>query len=95
MYNDVYLYHLCHFQVLQQQVHKSLQEVKQGNFFNKASSSLRFKFSEIFPEDLMQWRPFIPKWGGLIQEEIGGHPPIPLAHNMGFHIGIFLRYSGS
>jgi hypothetical protein len=25
----------------------------------------------------MQWRPFIPKGEGLIQVDIGGHPPIP------------------
>jgi hypothetical protein len=25
----------------------------------------------------MQWRPFLPKYGGLIQVDIGGHPPFP------------------
>jgi hypothetical protein len=25
----------------------------------------------------MKWRPFIPKEGGLIQVDIGGHPPFP------------------
>jgi hypothetical protein len=25
----------------------------------------------------MQWRPFLPKDGGLIQVDIGGHPPFP------------------
>jgi hypothetical protein len=25
----------------------------------------------------MQWRPFLPKDGGLIQMDIGGHPPFP------------------
>ena len=25
----------------------------------------------------MQWGPFIPKEGGMIQVDIGGHPPIP------------------
>jgi hypothetical protein len=24
-----------------------------------------------------QWRPFLPKEGGLIQVDIGGHPPFP------------------
>jgi hypothetical protein len=24
----------------------------------------------------MQWRPFLPKEGGLIQVDIGGHPPV-------------------
>jgi hypothetical protein len=27
----------------------------------------------------MQWIPFLPKGGGMIQVDIGGHPPIPLA----------------
>jgi hypothetical protein len=26
----------------------------------------------------MQWRPLLPKGGGLIQVDIGGHPPIPI-----------------
>jgi hypothetical protein len=26
----------------------------------------------------MQWRPFLPKDGGLIQVDIGGHPPLPI-----------------
>jgi hypothetical protein len=25
----------------------------------------------------------------MIEAEIGGYPPIPLAQNMGFHLGIF------
>jgi hypothetical protein len=25
----------------------------------------------------MQWRPLLPKEGGLIQVDIGGHPPSP------------------
>jgi hypothetical protein len=25
----------------------------------------------------MQWRPFLPKEGGLIQMDIDGHPPFP------------------
>ena len=31
--------------------------------------------------DSTQWRPLLLKGGGLIQMEIGGHPPIPLAQN--------------
>ena len=31
--------------------------------------------------DSMQWRPMLPKKGGLIQIDIGGQPPIPLAKN--------------
>ena len=26
----------------------------------------------------MQWGPLLPKEGGMIQVDIGGHPPIPL-----------------
>ena len=26
----------------------------------------------------MEWIPFIPKEGGLIQVDIGGHPPFPI-----------------
>ena len=29
----------------------------------------------------MQWRPLLPKDGGLIHMDIGGHPPIPLDQN--------------
>ena len=32
-------------------------------------------------QDSMQWRPFLPKEGGIIHMDIGGHPPIPLAQN--------------
>jgi hypothetical protein len=26
----------------------------------------------------MQWGPFLPKGGGMIQVDLGGHPPFPL-----------------
>jgi hypothetical protein len=29
------------------------------------------------PRNSTQWRPFLPKEGGLIQVDIGGHPPFP------------------
>jgi hypothetical protein len=29
------------------------------------------------PGHSMQWRPLLPKEGGLIQVDIGGHPPFP------------------
>jgi hypothetical protein len=29
------------------------------------------------PGHSMQWRPLLPKGGGLIQVDIGGHPPVP------------------
>jgi hypothetical protein len=31
----------------------------------------------LFPRNTMQWRPLLPKGGGLIQVDIGGHPPVP------------------
>jgi hypothetical protein len=37
----------------------------------------------------MQWRPLLPNEGGLIQVDIGGHPPIPLAQKTSFHLGSF------
>jgi hypothetical protein len=76
-------------QPLQQQVHNNLQQAKQDNFFSKASNSPRFRFNKSFPGNLTQWRPFLPKGGRMIQVEIGGHPPIPLAQNRGFHLGSF------
>jgi hypothetical protein len=54
---------------------------KQANSFTKASGSPGTKFNRSF---LISWRnstqcgPFLPKGGGLIQVDIGGHPPIPL-----------------
>jgi hypothetical protein len=76
-------------QPLQQKNHNNLQQVKQDNFFSKASSSPRFRFKKIFPGEFTQWRPLLPKGGGLIEVEISGHPPIPLAQNKGFHLGNF------
>jgi hypothetical protein len=29
----------------------------------------------------MQWGPFLPKGGGMIQVDTGGHPPVPLIQN--------------
>jgi hypothetical protein len=39
-----------------------------------ADSTNTFSLS---PGNSTQWRPFLPKEGGLIQVDIGGHPPIP------------------
>jgi hypothetical protein len=47
---------------------------------NKASNSPRFRFNKCFflsPGHSMQWIPLLPKEGGLIQVDIGGHPPFP------------------
>jgi hypothetical protein len=56
-------------QPFQPQVRDSLQQAKQNNFSSKASSSPRFRFNKCFPlspENSTQWRPFLPKEGGLI-----------------------------
>ena len=57
---------------------------KQGSSSTKESGSPGAKFSRSFPiwwGHSRQWRPLLPKEGGLIQMEISGHPPIPLAQN--------------
>jgi hypothetical protein len=79
-------------QPLQNQAHDILQQTKQDNFFNKARNSPRFRFKKIFPishGNLTQWGPFLPKGVGMIQVDIGGHPPIPLSQNTIFHLCSF------
>jgi hypothetical protein len=67
-------------QPFQPQVRDDLQQTKQRDGSNKASNSPRFRFSNRFPlspGNSTQWRPLLPKEGGLIQVDIGGHPPSP------------------
>ena len=67
----------------QQQVRDNLPQTKQCNFSNKACNSPRFRFRKrlpLFLEHLMQWRPLLPKEGGLIQVDIGGHPSVPYSN---------------
>jgi hypothetical protein len=67
-------------QPFQPQVRDNLQQAKQHNFSNKASNSSRCRFNKHFslsPGHSTQWIPLIPKEGGLIQVDIGGHPPFP------------------
>ena len=40
----------------------------------------------------MQWRPLLPKEGGLIQVDIGGHPPIPIGSSCLFLVQHILLY---
>ena len=41
----------------------------------------------------MQWIPLLPKGGGLIQVDIGGHPPIPTGSSYPFLVQhIFLYF---
>jgi len=45
------------------------------------NSSLGTEFSRIFLisyRNSTQWRPLLPKGGGMIQVDVGGHPLIPL-----------------
>jgi hypothetical protein len=67
-------------QPFQPQVRDNLQQAKQHNFSSKASNSSRCRFNKRFslsPRNSTQWIPLLPKEGGLIQVDIGGHPPIP------------------
>jgi hypothetical protein len=32
--------------------------------------------------NLTQWGPFLPKGGGMIQMDLGGHPPFSLNHHL-------------
>jgi hypothetical protein len=61
-----------------QQVHDKLPQTEQRDVSSKASSSPRCRFNKRFslsPGNSTQWRPLLPKEGGLIQVDIGGHPP--------------------
>ena len=52
-----------------------------ANSCTKESGSPGTKFSKNFLiswRNLTQWGPLLPKGGGMIQVDIGGHPPIPL-----------------
>jgi hypothetical protein len=56
-------------QPFQPHVHDNLQQAKQHNFPNKASNSSRCRFNKHFflsPGNSTQWRPLLPKEGGLI-----------------------------
>jgi hypothetical protein len=67
-------------QTFQPKVRDRFQQAKQRHFSSKASRSPRFRFSNRFPlspGNSTQWRPLLPKEGGLIQVDIGGHPPFP------------------
>jgi hypothetical protein len=53
---------------------KQVQLLQQGKQLTKVQIQQAFPLS---PGNSMQWIPFLPKEGGLIQVDIGGHPPIP------------------
>jgi hypothetical protein len=63
-----------------QQVHDKLPQTKQRDVSSNTSNSPRCRSSKRFslsPGNSTQWRPLLPKEGGLIQVDIGGHPPFP------------------
>jgi hypothetical protein len=63
-----------------QQVLDRLPQTEQRDVSSKTSSSPRCRFNKCFsfsPGNSTQWRPLLPKEGGLIQVDIGGHPPFP------------------
>jgi hypothetical protein len=63
-----------------QQVHDRLPQTKQRDVSNNTNSSPRCRSSKHFslsPGNSTQWRPLLPKEGGLIQVNISGHPPFP------------------
>jgi hypothetical protein len=63
-----------------QQIRDKLPQTEQRCVSSKASNSPRCRFNKRFPlspRNSTQWRPLIPKEGGLIQVDIGGHPPFP------------------
>jgi hypothetical protein len=71
-------------QPLQQQVHDSLQQAKHDSFFSKASNTPSFRFSRSIPisqGNLKQWGPLLPKGGGMIRMDLGGHPPFLANHH--------------
>jgi hypothetical protein len=56
-------------QPLQQQVCESLPQAKKQNFSNKEHKSPSIEFKKLFPmfpRHSTQWRPLLPKGGGLI-----------------------------
>jgi hypothetical protein len=72
-----------HIQPHQQQVRDSLPQTKQHNLSNKVHNSPRFKFRKcfpLFPGNSTQWIPLLPNGEGLIQVDIGGHPPVPYSN---------------
>ena len=89
-----------------------LQRLPTGGTFTSNTSTNRSATSwtnpvpssqEFSPQwgNLTQWRPLLPKEGGLIQVDIGGHPPIPFGPATSilaaFHfqqLTIFSRFSG-
>jgi hypothetical protein len=63
-----------------QQVRDRLPQTEQRDVSSKPSSSPRCRFSKHFslsPGNSSQWRPLLPKEGGLIQVDISGHPNFP------------------
>jgi hypothetical protein len=85
-------------QTFQPQVRDRFPQTKQRDFSSKTSSSPRCRFNKCFsfsPGNSTQWRPLLPKEGGLIQVDIGGHPPFPNGSKQLYgHFGNLLFLAG-
>jgi hypothetical protein len=68
-----------HIQPRHQHVCDILPQTKQHNLSNKAHNSPIFRLRKcfsLFPRHSTQWRPLFLNGVGLIQVDIGGHPPV-------------------
>jgi hypothetical protein len=69
--------------------------VKAGQLLHQGKWLTKHQVQQKFPHlmgELNKWRPFLPKGGGLIQVDIGGHPPIPLAQHTVSILAVFLQF---
>src|ERR1700678_3512633 len=82
----------------QPQARDRFPQTKQRDFSSKTSSSPRCRINKCFslsPGNSRQWRPFLPKEGGLIQVDISGHPPFPNgSKQFSAHFGNLLFLAG-
>jgi hypothetical protein len=62
-------------------VAKVVQLLHQGKWLTRGQ--IQHNFPHLMG-DSMQWIPLLPKGGGLIQVDIGGHPPIPTSSSCPF-----------
>jgi hypothetical protein len=85
-------------QTFQPQVRDRFPQTKQCDVSSNTSSSPRCRSRKRFslsPGNSTQWRPLLPKEGGLIQVDIGGHPPFPTgSKQFSGHFGNLLFLAG-
>ena len=71
----------CKSKTLANRISNCIRLSKLSNSCTKESGSPGTKFNRNFLiswRNLTQWGPLLPKGGGMIQVDIGGHQPIPL-----------------